>query len=289
MTVAVWITDWLQLHAVEAALKPRTIESYQDLVTRYVVPLIGGVAIEELSALDVRHMLAVIIGQGKQRTAELLYVMLKCAFSELDHNPMIHVKRPKHVPMSPVPWSDDEMATYMAALPGHRHGVALSLAIAVGLRRGEICGLRWRDIDFDTEELHVVNQRVTLATGEIIDCTPKSKTSVRSIPLPAPLLGFLTARRGLPDVYVCSLTPSGLDQAHRALVRRLGLRPISLHGLRHSMATSCIRHGGQMRALQGVLGHSSYAVTANIYTHVDHAILQSAVDAATMTCYTVLQ
>lgn len=289
MLVSVWFADWLILHAAEKQLKPRTVESYKDLIDRYVVPLIGSIEIGALSPLDIRHMLAAVIAQGKGRTAELLYTMLKCAFSELDSNPMLKVKRPKHVQKSPDPWNDAEMAIYTDALQNHKHGLALSLAIILGLRRGEICGLRWKDIDFEAQELHVVNQRVTLANGETIDCSPKSAASDRRIPLPPLLLSVLQARRGLPECYLCSLSPSGLDQAHRALVERLGLRYIPLHGLRHSMATSCIRHGGQMRGLQSILGHSTYAVTANKYTHVDHSILLSAVDAAAKPCYTVLQ
>lgn len=287
MTVTVWLTDWLNLRRSE--LKPRTIESYEDLFRRFVFPSIGEENIELLSPLAVRHLLAEIMADGKSRTAELLYVVLNCAFRELDRNPLSKIKKPKHTQVSPDPWSDEHRNVYLAACQTHRHGLALSLALLLGLRRGEVCGLRWKDVDFATQVINIVNQRVRLATGEIIDCSPKSASSVRSIPLSPQIIAMLKKARGLPDAYLCSLSPSGLDNAHRTLVKNLGLPVIPLHGLRHSMATSCIRNGGEMRALQDVLGHSNYATTANRYTHPDREMLSSAIDAADKLCYTVLQ
>ena len=285
MRVSDWLTDWLDLRRSE--IRPRTIESYSDLFTRYIFPAIGDIDVADLDPGPIRHLLADIIRSGHSRTAELVYVLLKAALAELDHNPMPKIRRPKHTQQSPDPWTDAEARIYLAALDGHPHGLALSLAIILGMRRGEVCGLRWGDIDLEIGILTVRNQRIRLATGEIVDAPPKSATSIRAIPLPEALLVRLRAARGLPAAYVCRLTPSGLDSAHRRLVRDLGLPPIPLHGLRHTMATACIRHGGDMRALQSVLGHASYAVTADRYTHPDLDMMQSAVDVGTALCYTV--
>lgn len=282
MNVSSWLNDWLLLRSGE--LRPRTLESYRDLLDRYVLPSIGSIEIDALSPADVRHLLAAVIGSGKTRTAELIYVMLKSALADLDPNPMLRVKRPAHVQKSPEAWSDDDIRQYLAALDHHRHGLALSLGIVLGLRRGEICGLRWSDIDFSEAVLHVRNQRQRLASGEIVDCPPKSATSVRSIPIPANLLLQLRSRRQIGG-YVCSISPSGLDAAHRALVRSLQLPYIPLHGLRHSMATACIRHGGDMRCLQSLLGHASYSTTANRYTHPDRDMLRRAIDLSIPACY----
>lgn len=284
MNVSTWLNDWLILRTEE--LRPRTIESYRDLIDRYVVPSIGSIEAEALRPEDVRHMLAAIVAAGKTRTAELCFVMLKCAFADLETNPMLKIKRPKHKQTRPEPWQDAEIDAYLAACRAHRHGLALSLGLLLGLRRGEICGLRWGDVDFDAGMIYIRNQRIRLSTGEIIDAPPKSETSIRDLPIPAQLLPQLKRARGLPDVYLCALTPSGLDQAHRKLVRRLGLPQIPLHGLRHSMATASLRHGGKMRALQSILGHANYATTANIYTHPDKTMLKTTLDAVTTSCYT---
>lgn len=282
MQTYAYISDWLILRSAE--LRPRTLESYQDLLSRYIVPSIGSIDLAQLLPDDIRHMLAQIAGSGKTRTAELVYVMLRAAFADLDHNPMLRIRRPAHVQRSPDAWSDDQIRQYLAALDVHRHGLALSLGLVMGLRRGEICGLRWSDIDFANGTLSVSNQRQRLASGDIVDCPPKSVTSVRVLPIPDGLLSRLRRDRHLGG-YVCGLTPSGLDAAHRALVRRLDLPHIPLHGLRHSMATACIRHGGDMRSLQSLLGHASYATTANRYTHPDRDMLRKAIDLSAASCY----
>lgn len=230
-------------------------------------------------------MLAPIVASGHTRTAELCFVLLKCAFAECDHPEiMLHVKRPRHVQRRPAAWTADQMAAYMAALPGHRHGLALSLGLLLGLRRGEICGLRWQDIDFSAGTVKISNQRVRLASGDIVDGPPKSASGVRVLPLPPALFARLKAARQLSG-YVDPITPSGLDHAHAALVRRLGLPAIPLHGLRHSMATEAVRRGSDMRSLQVILGHASFSTTANIYTHPDISMLSSVLDNVLLSCY----
>lgn len=282
MNTMTFLNDWLALRSAE--LRPRTIESYRDLLDRFVLPSLGTVPIAQLQSEDVRHLLATISAAGKTRTAELVYVMLKSALADLEPCPMRRVKRPAHVQVSPEAWSDDHIRAYLAALDGHRHGLALSLGLVMGLRRGEICGLRWSDIDFSDGTMHIVNQCQRLSSGKIVDCPPKSASSVRILPIPDGLMRRLRRERQLAG-YICALTPSGLDAAHRALVSRLGLPPIPLHGLRHSMATACIRHGGDMRSLQSVLGHASYSTTANRYTHPDRCMLQKAIDLSSASCY----
>lgn len=286
MLLSVWLSDWIALRAPE--LKPRTIESYKDLCRLHINPALGQWELHELTPEAITHMLAGISAEGHSRTCEMCYVLLRSALKDCEPDPMRRVRRPAHLQVSPEAWSDADCATYLRALVGHRHQLPLSLALLLGLRRGEICGLRWQDVDFQRGLIHIVNQRQRLASGEIVDLTPKSRTSVRTLPIPGQLLPLLRRCRQLSG-YLCSISPSGLDAAHRAIVRRLGLPYIPLHGLRHSMATACIRHGGDMRSLQAVLGHASYATTANRYTHPDVDMLRSTIDLANVSCYNVLQ
>lgn len=284
MTIKSLLQDWFALHSVN--IRARTAESYSHLLSAYILPAIGGIDAEALTPRDVRGMLAAIAANGHTRTAELCYVLLKCALAECDKPEiMLHVKRPRHAQRRPEAWTTDQMAAYMAALDGHKHGLALSLGLLLGLRRGEICGLRWEDVDFDAGVVHIRNQRMRLDAGSIVDAPPKSASGVRSLPLPPPLLAQLCAARK-PNGYIDPITPSGLDHAHAALVRRLDLPRIPLHGLRHSMATAALRAGADMRSLQMILGHASFSTTANIYTHPDLPMLASALASVTRACYT---
>lgn len=284
-TLVEYLNDWLVLRS--GGLKVRTVESYSALIRLHIAPALGAVPIDEINALAIRSCLAKIVAEGHTRTAELCYTLLQAALSDLAPCPMKGVPKPVHIQRTPEAWSDAHIAAYMAALADHPHGLALSLGLVCGLRRGEICGLRWQDIDFVRGELNITNQRMRLDGGAMVDAPPKSRSSIRPVPVPGPLLARLRQARQLSG-YIDPISPSGLDKAHRVLVARLGLPAIPLHGLRHSMATSCIRHGGEMRSLQLLLGHANYSTTANRYTHPDRAMLRHAVDAAASACYTVL-
>lgn len=282
-TLFEYLSDWLALRS--GALRPRTIESYSSLIRLHIAPMLGAVPVDQLTPLHIRPCLAAIVATGHTRTAELCYVMLSAALAALPGDPMKGVPRPAHIQHTPDAWTDDQIAAYVSALADHRHGLALGLGLMLGLRRGEICGLRWQDVDYDLCEISIINQRMRLDSGQIIDALPKSRASVRTVPVPPVLMAWLRRCRGLAG-YIDPITPSGLDAAHRALVRRLGLPPIPLHGLRHSMATACIRHGGDMRSLQLLLGHAKYSTTADRYTHPDRFMLRRAVDAACASWYT---
>lgn len=282
-TVNEWLGDWLTLRS--GGLRPRTIESYQSNIRLHISPIIGHIPVDQLTAMDIRPCLSRIVAEGHTRVAELCFVILSAALADLPSQPMKGVPRPAHIQRTPEAWTDDQIEAYSAALVDHPHGLALTLGIALGLRRGEICGLRWQDVSWETSEINVTNQRMRLDSGQIVDALPKSRTSVRPVPIPPWLMSRLKQCRQLSG-YIDSITPSGLNKAHRVLVARLGLPYIPLHGLRHSMATSCIRHGGDMRSLQLVLGHAKYSTTADRYTHPDRQMLRTAIDKATTPCYT---
>ena len=286
MNLETWLQSWLDLR--KPRLKPRTIESYAALIRHHIAPALGACEVAALDPLEISASLAQISASGRSRTAEACFVLLRSALADLEPNPMRRVFRPAHVQQSPLAWDDTCITAYMAALVNHPRRLPLTLCITLGLRRGEVCGLRWEDIDFHAGVIHITNQRYRLDSGQIVDASPKSRASVRSIPIPGPLLPLLKAHRQLAG-YLCPITPSSLDATHRRLVKRLGLPYTTLHGLRHTMATSCIRHGGEMRALQLLLGHASYATTANRYTHPDVKMLQTALDKAVQPCYTVIQ
>ena len=285
MKVSTYLSDWLTLKSPD--LKPRTIDSYDQLIRR-INAEIGDFNISELSDNEIRHLLASIVAEGFNRTAEAVFTLLRCALADVNPALMATIKRPKNHQKHPVPWRNEHVVQYITACQSHKHGLVLQLAITCGLRRGEICGLRWKDVDLVNMEFHIVNQRVTLSNGQTIDCSPKSACSVRDVPIPSVLIPALKRSLGHPEAYITPLTPSGLSQAHSKLVDSLGLPHIGLHGLRHTFATMSVKNGGDIRSLQEIMGHSSYAVTMNIYTHPDHEMKSIAIDKTTASWYNVL-
>ena len=298
MTLAQYLSEWIALRA--PSLAPRTVECYRDLLRLHIAPAVGAVPLRSLSAAAVSSLLSSLIASGRSRTAQLVFVLLRAALRSavacelLKRSPLDRLLPPRHTRSQPRWWTPDELRTFIAANRNSPYLVAWQLALCCGLRRGELAGLRWSDVDRRQGVLHICNQRQPISGAGVIDAPPKSASSVRDIPLPAALLDLLerqlatqTALSAMNDKpkprYVVSrdgspINPHRLNHALSEDIARAGVRPINLHGLRHSMATLAMSLGVSMRVLQTLLGHSSYATTANIYTHVLHSDQAAAMD-----------
>ena len=277
------LDEWLALRAGQ--LRPKTVERYRELIG-HVQPL-HQIEAEQLRPREISRLLAGICDAGHFRTAEQCYVMLKTALSEavlmgdLDKSPMAAVKRPKYEAQEHEVWTPEEQHRFYLVARDDRRGLELMLGLFCGLRRGEILGLLWEDVDFQAGVLHIRRQLVRLKTGETLETPPKSRAGRRDVPIPEALRRLLAARRQLSG-RVSGLTAAGLYDALRRCERAAQVPHIGLHGLRHTMATNVIRSGGSLRVLQGLLGHSSFSLTARVYTHVDGGMRAAALaDAAT--------
>lgn len=286
MTLEAYLHEWVLLRS--AGIRPRTVESYESLIRLHIGPAIGDRKLSKLKARHIAAMLKSIVDDGHARTAQLCYALLHAALRSaveerrIERSPIDAVKRPKHRTKRGKAWSKAQTRAYVAAIRGHKHQIAWLLAIGMGLRRGEICGLRWSDVDLRARIIHVHNQRVRLADGRLVDQPPKSDAGTRDLPIPKPIYEVFRRTYQWGDGYVVPITPSALDAAHRTLLRRLDLPYIRLHDLRHTMATNAVRNGAAMRVLADVLGHSDPAVTARFYTHTDPDMMTDTVDAAAM-------
>ena len=192
---------------------------------------------------------------------------------------MLGVIRPAHKAKIHAVWTPEEQRAVMRAIRNDPHRLEILLGLLCGLRRGEICGLKWADVDLGEGILHIRSQRQRLNDGRLVDVPPKSDAGRRDIPIPRELRPILAARAAIGG-YVTALTPEGLRIALERAERRAGVKHIGLHGLRHTMATNAVRGGVSLRLVQNLLGHTSYTLTARVYTHPDLEMLRYAVDAA---------
>lgn len=284
MTLEAWLYQWVSLRS--GGLRPRTIESYTSLIRLHIAPAIGCKKLAKLKPKHIAGMLQDIVATGHTRTAELCFVLLRSALRSavilrrIDWSPVDAVMRPAHTPQKGRAWTLEQTRIFLSAIAGHRHQLAWLLAVGMGLRRGEICGLRWSDVDLSAGILHVHSQRLRLADGRMVEAAPKSKAGTRDLPIPAPILSVVRRRYQFGTGFVVPITPSALDAAHRTLMRKLPLPYIRFHDLRHTMATNALRNGAAMRVLADVLGHSDPSVTAKFYTHPDFDMMARTMDAA---------
>ena len=282
MTTGVYLEKWLAMRA--PSLAPRTIESYRRIIRR--CEPIFEMEIGELSTFDLETALEPDISAGKMRTAEQIYVLLRTALADavelglIKVSPVKSIIKPKKRKSQIRCWTPEEARAYYAATIGDDRQLEQLLPLMAGLRRGEVCGLMWEDIDFKEGIMHVRRQKIWTDGGQVLVTPPKSEAGIRDIPISEALRDALRARRQLSG-YVTNLTAHGVAQAIKRAAKRAGVSWVGTHGLRHTFATNAIRMGGDMRSLQMVMGHADYSTTANVYTHPDVQMTRAIIAHAT--------
>lgn len=221
---------------------------------------------------------------------QFLSAMLETAvqWQYLPANPCTRVKPPK-APQTETAYLDEAQAAQLiAALDGEppQYRTAILLLLNTGLRRGELCGLEWADVDFTRETLSIQRNSLYLPGKGLYADTPKTKSSARTIKLPSPCIPLLEQHRAWQEEYRASLGdqwiesdrlftsadgspihPDTLTSWFSGFVKRHNLPKVTLHGLRHTNASLLIAAGTNIRTVSSRLGHSQTSTTANIYAH----------------------
>ena len=151
--------------------------------------------------------------------------------------------------------------------------ISVLLCLFTGLRVGELCGLKWSDIDFQNGTVSVCRtvQRINKhGKSEVAIGSPKSKSSVRIVPIPDFLLAILKAKRKGDDFYIITGTskptePRTMQNRFKSILKTCGIRNVNFHLLRHTYATICIENGFDPKTLSELLGHADASITLNRY------------------------
>lgn len=157
--------------------------------------------------------------------------------------------------------------------------LGILLCLHCGLRLGEICALKWGDVDFERKIIHIRNtvQRIYMPDHsrhtQILLGMPKTLSSIRDIPVNTFVYDYLSHYRKSPDVYILSgkrkkiADPRTYQRQYKKILENCGLRYRNFHCLRHTFATRCIEKGVDVKSLSEILGHSSVTITLNCYVH----------------------
>ncbi len=295
LTLAAFLEDWLE-HQVKPTRRPRTRESYAEIVRLYLAPAIGRVPLAKLGPEHVQAMLARLQGARRRElsatTRRYVYSVLRTALGralrmgKVQRNVCTLLDPPAKVRHEPKPLSRAEMLAFLDGIRGDRLEALYVTAAGTGLRQGELLALRWQDVDLERGELAV---RHSLRRQAHTLDEPKTERSRRTLRLPRQVAAALAERRARQAVVPVSglifTTASGgpIDSANltRELQRhlaRLGLPRQRFHDLRHAFATLMIEGGEDLAVVSRILGHSTIATTADVYAHLTPAMLDRAAE-----------
>lgn len=288
--LAEWLPYWLD-SIVKPRRKPSTYDKYEAHVRLYLVPMLGAKRLESLGVADVRRFLVQLEKKTTAATAKESHRVLRTALTSACREELITrnvaglVEPPRAASRELSPWTLDETLDFLAAARKDPLYAAFVLAITMGLRRGEVVGLRWADVDLEQRVLYV-RQQTQRRRGVLYDDDPKGRRR-RAVPLPAMCIAPLrwhrmrhadakkragekwqeggyvfTTRTGRP------VEPRNVYRSFTRVAQAAGLRVVRLHDARHGCATILTAAGVAPRVVMEILGHSQISITMDVYTHV---------------------
>jgi integrase len=309
VTVREWLTTWLD--AVRAEVAPKTHERYGEIVAHFLAPALGNLQLGKLAPVHIQQAYNTLATSGRRdgkegglspRTRRHIHRILSSALTRavehqlVSRNPCDAFRRrlPKVERHEMATLTAEQAQRLLAAVRHTRVYWPVLIALATGMRRGEILALRWRNVDLDRGSIRVVESLEQTKTG-LRAKAPKSEKA-RAITLPAFAIDELRRlkreqgeelfRLGVPqagDTLLCAradgepMQPRSLTHEFTRLVGRLKDIPrVRFHDLRHSHATQLLLAGVHPKVAQERLGHSTISVTLDLYSHVSETMQEDA-------------
>lgn len=306
-TVGEYLADWLES---KRDLRPGTRVTFSGHIEKHIVPLVGHVKLTKLRAQHIDRMM-VAVREGDEKagrkpvgvaTSRRVFATLRSALNSavkkklLNYNPCAGVELEQEHRGRATAWNAEQARKFLAAAEGDRLAALFRLMLHRGLRRGEAIALRWSDVDLAARTV-TVSQSASLVRGEVVIGRPKTAGSARVVSIGRDLVDALKAHRvgqnaerlawaGAYDEnnYVFAREDGTIERPDRvsgvfkAIASAAKLPAIRLHDTRHTAASLALESGASMKEVQDMLGHSTYALTADTYSHVQPEVRSESAD-----------
>lgn len=309
-TVGEYLTEsWLPEKIKLGTLRESTALGYAKVIRSRIVPFIGDVQLTALDAATLQAFYAHLLSEGGEggrplspksvaNAAGVLSIALGDAvrLKLLPYNVATDARIPRRRSPEMTAWTESEAATFLASVAGDRLFPLWRLTLATGMRRGELCGLRWSDVDLAEGMLTIASTRVV--AERVVVGEPKTAAGRRVLALDVETVRALQSWRRVQVqerlvageawedqglVFVDELGrpphPETVTRWWRESVARAGVPAIRLHDARHTAATVLLRAGVPVKVVSQRLGHADVAVTMRIYQHVTAQDDRAAADA----------
>ena len=305
--------DWLpSLENLVAGgkLKPTTATFYRNLTKTHVIPRLGGIPLRALDATALNACYRDLLASGRvhgdgglsRTTVHSIHVAISRALRDavklgkVARNVASLADSPTSENARSDIWSAAQLDAFLSSVKEDRLYALWMLAITTGMRRGELGGLSWSDLDLESGRVTISQTRVSVGY-EVVTTTPKSKSSKRSFLLDPATVTALKAWKRRRKAERLAWGPGWIDtglvfgkedgtpyhpqritQAFARKAKAAGLPAIRLHDVRHSYATAGLEAGVPLKVMSERLGHSSISITGDLYTHVTEQSDQDAAD-----------
>jgi len=294
MTVADWLRLWVNTTRTEVS--PKTHERYAEIVRVYLIPALGSIRLQRLRSTDIQKAYNGFERKPSPRTRRHIHRILKSALARaveqqaLSRNPADALKRLPKVERKPVTVLNvEEAQTFLRSIRHTTTYWPVLIALATGMRRGEILALRWKNVDLDRGAVRVVQSLEQTKAGLRFKSTKTDKG--RAVTLPAFALGELwrwkrqqaeellaLGVRQNGESLVCGRQdgepkqPASLTHEFTYLIQRAKVPHVRFHDLRHSHATQLLLAGVHPKIVQERLGHATITITMDLYSHVSETM-----------------
>lgn len=308
-----WFYTWLFDYRKQD-LKPKSFDRYYGIYKNYVNnTTLGKIKLCDLRTTHLQRHYNNLLNQGvTPTTIKQLNTNLKTCLGEAERQGYILKNWCKLVTLPKIEdnkeikvLTKEEQTKFLAAIKGHELELLFIVALGTGLRLGELLGLKWCDIDFKNNELTVQRsiQRVPIFEGdkivkyEVIEQTPKTKNSSRTISVPVNIINKLKKYKKEQNQLIlyageaytnnnyvlCNKLGNIIDEKKpgrnlKSILKKLDIEPMKFHALRHTYATRLFEAGVPPKTVQHLMGHADIQTTMNIYTHVMKGEKMEAVD-----------
>lgn len=284
----------LWLAETKVAVKESSYTRYYRIVHHYLLPLLGNQMLTTLEPKAVNSLTEKLLNEGGARKHNLspktvtdILCVLKSIFKYGRENgyPVPDMKGLKYPPRNSRGikiLSDDSRKKMESQLINSEDPISLGIIFTLftGIRIGELCGLRWGDIDFKTSVVTIRRTVIRIPDldpaaskkTKLIISEPKTQSSVRTIPIPSFLLAFLQDHKANDDCYLLTgkhryKEPHQYYMEYKRFLEENGMDDHTFHELRHTFATRCVELGFDTKSLSEILGHSSITTTLSVYVH----------------------